>query len=185
MHYCLLPSIGSVDSEDMAACLDLLYDTGTNIDAQDRYGSTPLHIAIATENLDAVVWLLQHNCRLDVEARPLDLAPGVFSSLEGGVALTPLLLAIHFSNRRFVELLLTCGANYYNLGWVLPYCVPYKLLHQFLSQSLASPQSLQSACRCVVRQALHRNLEMKVKKLSCLPFSVQRYILMTDELQQA
>ena len=185
VHYCLLPSIGTVDSEDMAACLDLLYRTGTSIDAQDRYGSTPLHIAIATENLDAVVWLLQHNCRLDIEARPLDLAPGVFSSLEGGVALTPLLLAVHFSNRRLVELLVTCGANYHSLGWVLPYCMPYTLLHQFLSQCVASPRSLQSACRCIVRQTLNRNLQLKVEKLSCLPHSVQRYILLTDELQQA
>ena len=185
MHCCLLPSIGTVESEDMMACLDLLYRTGGDIDAQDRYGSTPLHIAIATENLDAVVWLLRHNCRLDIEAQPPDLAPGVFSCLEEGVALTPLLLAIHFFNRRLVQLLVTCGAHCHNLGWALPHCEPYGLLHQFLSQCLAIPRSLQSECRCVVRRTLNPNVEPKVKKLNCLPLSVQRYILMTDELQQA
>ncbi|KAK7458660.1 hypothetical protein BaRGS_00039112 [Batillaria attramentaria] len=89
VHYCLLPCIGTVDTEDMTSCLNLLYKAGADIDAQDIYGSTPLHIAIATENLEAVGWLLHHNCKMDIEAHPPDLAPGVFSCWMGEWRLHP------------------------------------------------------------------------------------------------
>ncbi|XP_076457237.1 ankyrin repeat domain-containing protein 16-like [Babylonia areolata] len=185
MHHSLLPSIGSLDSEDMVACLDLLCGKGADIDVQDRCGSTPLHLAIATENLEAVMWLLRHNCHLELESRPVDLAPGVFSCLGDQVAYTPLLLAIHFSNRRLVQLLVNCGARWHHLKWTLPYCQPYQLLHDYLAQCLTEPPSLQSLCRCVLRYALHTDIEVKVSQLRCLPQSVCRYILLAEELSQA
>ncbi|XP_070208630.1 putative ankyrin repeat protein RF_0381 [Littorina saxatilis] len=185
LHYCLIPSIGTLDSEDMNACLNLLYEAGSDINAQDTYGSTPLHIAIATENLEAVLWLLRHNCDLELEAQPLDLAPGVFSRIERGVPMTPLLLAIHFSNRRFVQLLVACGASYRNVGWTLPYCQQYELLHAFLTHCTAVPSPLQILCRCALRGVLKQDIEVKVSKLTCLPLSVQRFLLLTEELQRA
>lgn len=183
IHYCLLPITGTVNTEDMTTCLHLLYQAGVDIDVRDIYGSTALHIAIATENLEAVVWLLQHNCRMDVDAQPPDLAPGIFSCLEGKVSLTPLLLALHFSNRRVVQLLIACGCDYYGLGWVLPYCRQYELLHDYLKRELSAPSTLQKSCRSVIRRSLRSDLEQKVQHLACLPQSVRRYLLLTDELQ--
>lgn len=182
IHYCLLPSIGTVDSEDMTACMDLLFSAGADINAQDNFGSTPLHIAVATENMEAILWLLQHNCNLDLESRPPDLAPGIFSCLEGRVALTPVLLALHFSNRRVVQLLVACGCRCYGLSWVLPFCRQYALLHDFLMETLAAPRSLQLCCRIAVRQFLGRDIQNKAKQLKCLPSGFLKYILLTDEL---
>lgn len=182
LHYCLLPSIGTIDADDTIACLELLYNAGANVDVQDNYGNTPLHVAIATENFEALLWFLNQNCRLDLEARPPDLAPGVFSCLQGRLSLTPLLLALHFSNRRVVQLLVACGCKYYSLSWVLPYIQQYTLLHEFMLEALSKPHSLQASCRQLVRKCIGRDIKKKVEQLTYLPQSIRRYILCCDEL---
>lgn len=181
LHYCLLPAIGTLDTDDMIACLDLLFHNEADINNADDDGCTLLHVAIETDNLDAVLWLLHHNCQLNVQAKPRDLAPGVLSRLETSVSMTPLLLVVHFSNRRLVQLLVACGASCYGMGWTLAFCSGYELLHHFLTQCVSTPHSLQFLCRTVVRQAVGRNVDKKVISLN-LPVSVQRYLLLTDEL---
>ena len=55
-----------------------MWQAGASVDAQDGAGSSPLHVAVAVDNVEAVQWLLARNCRLELEARPPDLAPGAF-----------------------------------------------------------------------------------------------------------
>jgi hypothetical protein len=181
LHYCLLPAIGTLDPDDMMSCLDMLFSHGADVSATDVGGCTPLHIALATENVEAVTWLLRHNCDLDTRATLSDLAPGVLSCLTRPVAVSPVLLAVHFSNRRLVQLLVACGARCQDLAWALPHCAGYELLHQFLLRSINNPQSLQTLCRNVVRRAVGRHVDDAVRSLA-VPPSVQRYLLLTEEI---
>ncbi len=54
---------------DAVQCMDALSERGLDINARDRFGCTPLHIAAACENLSAVDWLI----RKGAELSPIDV----------------------------------------------------------------------------------------------------------------
>ena len=187
-HYCLMNVLGSLDSDDILQCMDILYANKADINAIDTNGASPLHVAISNENVEAILWLLKHNCQLKQQTRAETL-PGVLSSVitNKRITLTPLMLAIHLSNRRIVELLINCGAECRNLGWLLVYCQGFKLLWEFLKECTSKPMPLQILCRTVIRRTVGQRIMELFENFDCLPLpsSVKRYILIEEELRQA
>ena len=52
--------------EDSVKIMQMLVESGAELDARNKFGKTPLHVAVEREDVEGVKWLVRAGCRLDV-----------------------------------------------------------------------------------------------------------------------
>lgn len=80
-----------------------LIKQGTDVNARDRLGCTPLHWAVYNRYVPVVKYLLEHGADVNVQAT------GSWGAVYEGS--TPLILASYYGYPEIVKMLLTHGAN--------------------------------------------------------------------------
>ena len=92
----LFELIEDIVYQDDTEAFEAVFASGGNINLQNKYGWTPLHIAIRRDRRDMVAYLLEHGADVDKT---------------DGVGWTPLMECVMDDKPELCRLLVECGAN--------------------------------------------------------------------------
>ncbi|KAK6171032.1 hypothetical protein SNE40_019293 [Patella caerulea] len=164
-----------VDSKSRLMLLIALVKAGANINQADSLGWTPLHYAAWKRCLDAVTFLIYHNCELDMLCAP------VYGTMLKTNLSPPFLLALERKCLEVADVLVKSGCTYTKFYWAKQKCSKDENVYKWLNNLYGKVPSLKSYSRKMIRGTLGKNIHSKIDQLT-IPDSLKHYILLKDVL---
>ena len=181
-----------VTAEDIVNCIDLLIDTGVDINGVDIHGNTPLIYAVSSDNFPAVKHLLKLNCdleRSDKNSQNQQITCFHFPNIPGreivigsNMTLLPLYMALSKLQLRTANMLCAAGIKYQKLARepdIFSYLDGHKPMRRHFEEIVFLPMTLQQFCRHKIRQSIGQGILIKIEKLG-IPEKLKNFILLKD-----
>ena len=179
-----------VTISDITKCIDLLIESGLDINTVDIHGNTPLVYAVSSDNIPAIKHLLKLNCDLEgsrknAEANTCFHFPTIpnHSNITGqDTSLLPLYTALSKLQIRTSKILCAAGIKYHKLAWepeIFLYLHRNRPLKKYFEEIVSSPLTLRQCCRVVIRQSLGQDIRKKCDLLT-IPEQFKDFILLLD-----
>lgn len=184
----------TVTARDTINCIDLLIDSGIDINTVDIHGNTALVYAVSSDNFPAVKHLLKLNCDIERTGRDpqnersaacfyfsqIPTYPGVVAGYD--MTLVPLYTALSKLQIRTTKMLVAAGIKYHKLARepaILSYFNKNKPMRSYLEATLCFPMSLAQCCRVIIRQSIGHGIMYKCDQLE-IPEKLKEFILLSD-----
>ena len=180
-----------VTARDTINCIDLLIDTGIDINSLDIHGNTALIYAVTSSNFPAVKHLLKLNCDLECSGKHSQITTSYFHfphvpdqvSVVGiDMKLLPLYMALSKLRIRTARMLCVAGTRYHKLARepnIFTYIDKNKPLRKYFEEIVFTPMSLQHCCKLKIRKCIGQGISEKVRNLE-IPEKLKDFVLLKE-----